>query len=144
MELVRLQREDLPQLLSLLQELNPSDPELEEDRAEALWNAIGADGKVHLFGLKDARELIAHCHLVIIPNFTRGGSPYGLIENVIVKENRRGAGLGTQLLREVLDFARDACCYKVILTSGRSEPRVKDFYEKAGFSTGRTAYHVKF
>ena len=71
--------------------------------------------------------------LVIVPNLGHDGAPYALIENVVVDEAARGAGHGERLLRYMIDEARAAGCYKVVLTSRKSRQDAHRFYERIGF-----------
>jgi len=84
---------DLPQLLALYPHLNPADPipslEVAQRRLEALQKYPGS---AVFIGIVDA-STIASCTLVVIPNLTRGGQAYGLIENVVNKCGSDG-GLG--------------------------------------------------
>ncbi len=130
----RAELEDLPVVLRLLEDLHPSDTSVVSlESCEAVWEAICSDDKIY-FGLLEAdTELVASCHLVLVPNLTRGASPYGVIENVVTKKSQRGNGYGTLLLKSILAVAWDAGCYKVMLMTGRKDKKVYDFYKRAGF-----------
>ena len=85
---------------------------------------------------------MAACHLVVVPNLTRGAKPYGVIENVVTRSKHRRQGIGTRLLRHVLEEAWSLGCYKVMLMTGREDAH--PFYEKAGFKPGlKTAFVAK-
>jgi len=38
------------------------------------------------------------CTLIVVPNLSRGGRPYALIENVVTHPDQRGKGLGKAIL----------------------------------------------
>ena len=59
--------------------------------------------------------------------------PFGLLEDVFVDESVRGSGIGTALVNEVIDCARQSGCYKLIATSRASRPKVHALYERLGF-----------
>jgi GNAT superfamily N-acetyltransferase len=80
----------------------------------------------------DGRE-VARAYLYIMNNDLHQ-APFGLLEDVYVDESRRGGGLGTNLVREVISAARDAGCYKLIATSRNSRPLVQDLYRRLGFA----------
>ena len=54
----------------------------------------------------------------------------GIIEDVVVKENQRGKGIGKLLVKNLIEKAKQNNCDKIILSS--SEKNLK-FYEKLGF-----------
>jgi len=136
-------RGDLPQLLALYPHLNPVDPipsvEVAERRLEELKRYRGS---AVFIGLVDA-STIASCTLVVIPNLTRGGQPYGLIENVVTHAHHRGRGYGKQILQAVVAAAWDADCYKVMLMTGSKNPATLAFYASAGFEQDKTGFQVR-
>lgn len=123
---------DAPALLALYQHLNPGDP---PPPAEALAAAFGHPGLRH-FGVVQAGRLIASCNLAVLPNLTRGGRAYGVIENVVTDAAYRGQGHGQAVIRHALGQAWQAGCYKVVLTTSRKDPAVWAFYERCGFDSG--------
>ena len=54
----------------------------------------------------------------------------GVIEDVVVKENQRGKGIGKLLVKNLIEKAKQNNCDKIILSS--SEKNLK-FYQKLGF-----------
>ena len=86
---------------------------------------------------------VATCTLIIVPNLTRGGTPYGLIENVVTHEDYRDNGYGKRILADAVDHAWENGCYKVMLSTGSSKPDVLSFYESAGFEQSRTGFQQR-
>lgn len=80
--------------------------------------------------------LVATCFVCAIPNLTRGGRPYALIENVVTHVNYRRRGIGQRVLEKALAFAWERNCYKTMLLTSRTEPEVHAFYERCGFVAG--------
>ena len=60
--------------------------------------------------------------------------PFGLMEDVYVEESYRGRGIGSELVRKVIEIAKNSNCYKLIATSRTSRPKVHELYQKLGFS----------
>ena len=56
--------------------------------------------------------------MIIVPNLTRGGRPYALVENVVVHSQYQKMGVGRQMVTHAIAKAREANCYKVMLLSG--------------------------
>ena len=59
--------------------------------------------------------------------------PFGFLENVFVKEENRGKGLGSKLVEAVITEAKKQNCYKIICTSRYESPKVHALYNKLGF-----------
>ena len=134
---------DLEGLAALYQHLNPSDEEISPDLAASRLGEIGQlPGSAVLLGLLGA-VLVASCTLIVIPNLTRGGKPYALIENVVTHAGYRGRGYGTSILHAAAKAAWDAGCYKVMLMTGSKQPSTLKFYENAGFEQTKTGFQIR-
>ncbi|WP_283607851.1 GNAT family N-acetyltransferase [Faecalispora anaeroviscerum] len=57
----------------------------------------------------------------------------GVIEDVVVREECRGQGIGEQMIRFALERGKEAGCYKVALSSNVKRERAHHFYESLGF-----------
>ncbi len=53
----------------------------------------------------------------ILPNLTRGGRAFMVVENVVVASAARRGGVGAVLMDAAVTLARAAGCYKVQLLS---------------------------
>jgi len=134
---------DLPALLDLYQHLNPGDATVSpEEGADILARFSKYEGSVILVGLL-GRTLVASCTLVVIPNLTRAGAPYGLIENVVTDARYRGRGYGRAILAEAVAAAWRCDCYKAMLLTGSSDPATHRFYGGAGFEQTKTGFQVR-
>lgn len=59
--------------------------------------------------------------------------PFGFMEDVFVEAGKRGRGIGTKLVNEVIAEAKKQRCYKIICTSRYTSTKVHDLYMKLGF-----------
>ena len=136
-------QDDMPQLLQLYRHLNPDDRAIAEGEARARWDLLKRYPGSDIFvGYLDTR-LVATCTLVVIPNLTRGGAPYALIENVVTHATHRRQGYGKAVLGEAIDAAWRADCYKVMLLTGSKEPATLEFYHDAGFEQSKTGFQIR-
>jgi GNAT superfamily N-acetyltransferase len=134
---------DLPRLLDLYVHLNPDDARSSPEYAAAILDhLIRYEGSVVLVGVIGS-VLITTCTLVVIPNLTRGGTPYALIENVVTHADHRGAGFGRTVLRAAVERAWEAGCYKVMLMTGSKNSSTLAFYEAAGFEQTKTGFQIR-
>lgn len=136
-------RADLPALLDLYQHLSPGDDKPTLALAEDVFERFLAyAGSVVLVAEVDG-AVAASCTLVVVPNLTRGGRPYGLIENVVTHAAHRRRGLGHRLLDAASEAAWAAGCYKVMLMTGSTKPETLDFYRAAGFEASKTGFQKR-
>lgn len=135
--------EDIDGLLALYRALNPDDPQLSTEIAEARLNVLLAmPGGVFLGDLDGL--LVSTATLFILPNITRGGRPYGLIENVVSLSSHRGRGFGKAVVTAAIEAGRQADCYKVMLMTGRPDPAVYAFYQACGMTASKQGFQVRF
>src|SRR5690242_4606993 len=92
-------RGDFEAISRLYHQLHPGEPVL-TDRAD--FDRIVASEFFRLCVLEVDGEVVATTYLNLVPNLTRGSRPYGVVENVVVDESRRGTGLGKQLMAATL------------------------------------------
>jgi GNAT superfamily N-acetyltransferase len=136
-------RNDLSGLLDLYQHLAPGDVRPTPDRAAEVFDQFAAYGGSAIFVGEISGVLAASCSLVVVPNLTRGGSPYGLIENVVTHSDFRNRGFGKQLLLAASDAAWRVGCYKVMLMTGSKKPETVNFYLGAGFEQSKTGFQKR-
>ncbi|MEO5686360.1 MAG: GNAT family N-acetyltransferase [Burkholderiaceae bacterium] len=127
-------RDDLDALLALNDQLNPGDAVAPRAHLAAILERIVTSEHFAIVVATQDDRVVATCYLNVIPNLTRGGASYAVVENVVVESALRGGGLGQQVVRFALDQAWRRGCYKVLLQTGSRDPRVHRFYENCGFS----------
>jgi ribosomal protein S18 acetylase RimI-like enzyme len=131
---------DLPEVLNLYRHLHPHDPQLEAATAERVWSTLLASSLMTVIVAQAAELLVSSCTLAIVPNLSRGGRSYGVIENVVTRADYRRLGLGRRVLAHALDVAWQADCYKVLLATASKQEATPRFYEGAGFHRGGKTY----
>ncbi|MCV6585721.1 MAG: GNAT family N-acetyltransferase [Marinibacterium sp.] len=135
--------QDLPGLLHLYRDLHVDDaPPTPDEAARILADIAALRGSAVLIA-EDAGGMLASCTLMMIPNLTRAGRPYGLVENVVTAAAHRGQGHGQAVLRAAIDRAWQAGCYKVMLLTGRCDPGTLAFYRAAGFEQSKTGFQIR-
>lgn len=137
------QPDDLDALLLLYRELNSDDDLLQPDLLREKYAAILAHPGLTIFVALDDDTPVATISLVVIPNLTRGGRPYALIENVVSAVSHRGQGYGKAVVCHAIEAAWQAGCYKAMLLTGRTDPAIHQFYEACGFVQNKTGFQVR-
>lgn len=133
MEYRQAKRADLQEILNLYKELNPDDPVLQIDKANSIWDIVEHNNLIRYFVAIDSDIIVASCTIAVIPNLTRNGRPYAVIENVITKSEFRKKGIGQGIINAAVDFAKENNCYKIILLSSVKRTEAHEFYEAIGF-----------
>ncbi|MBN8830931.1 MAG: GNAT family N-acetyltransferase [Sphingomonadales bacterium] len=137
--------DDLPAMLALYRHLSPEDPLLEPEQVRADYARLIGSDLASLLVADVGGAVVASCLLLIVPNLTRGGRPFAIIENVVTHSDHRRQGLGTRLLALASKRAQAANCYKLMLATGRSDEGVLRFYEQAGFTRGgKTFFEMRW
>ena len=90
---------------------------------ESIFSSDEVDGIVAL----EKGNVLGYASIHYINKITRKS---GIIEDVVVKENQRGKGIGKLLVNNLIEKAKKNNCDKIILSS--SEKNLK-FYQKLGF-----------
>ncbi|MBB4955270.1 GNAT superfamily N-acetyltransferase [Agrobacterium vitis] len=137
------QPDDLGSLLLLYRELNSDDDLLQPDLVREKYAEILAHPGLTIFLALDKDIPAATASLVVIPNLTRGGRPYALIENVASAISHRGQGYGKAVVLHAISSAWQAGCYKAMLLTGRTDPAIHKFYEACGFVQNKTGFQVR-
>lgn len=134
---------DLPALSGLYRHLDAQDLPCPPEKArDILERFLRYEGSAILIGMAGT-ELATSCTVVIIPNLTRSGAPYALIENVVTHADYRGRGFGKAVLQAAVERAWEAGCYKAMLMTGSKRPSTFAFYEAAGFSQSKTGFQIR-
>jgi glucosamine-phosphate N-acetyltransferase len=106
-----------------------SDVGLRPDEALEFFHERLAAG-VRTFVACEGDEVIGTASLLIERKYLHRGGRVGHIEDVAVRRDLQRQGVGTELMRHVVEEARRLGCYKVILNC--FEDRV-GFYARLGF-----------
>ena len=75
-------------------------------------------------------KIVGSTTLLVEQKFIHEGGIVGHIEDVVVKKEFEGQGIGMKLVLSLLDIAKERECYKTILNC---EDELIPFYEKIGF-----------
>lgn len=134
---------DLRTLLALYRHLNADDPEPELHLAESRLAEILTHPGMTIFAAFDGDEAVSSVTLVVIPNLTRGGASYALIENVVTHGDYRQRGLAGAVIRKAIEAAWEKKCYKVMLLTGSKEPATLRFYANCGFTQDKTGFQIR-
>jgi GNAT superfamily N-acetyltransferase len=123
---------DLEDALALYRELVGEGDVPAGDAARARFDAVILHPGTTVFGAQVGGRIMSVATLHILPNMTRGGRPYALIENVVTAARYRGRGLGRGVMAALVEAARGQDANKIMLLTG-TDTGARGFYRKCGF-----------
>lgn len=137
--------QDLESVIALYKFLDIADTFDDMAAAKSIWERMLATGGLTVLIGEASGQAVTTCTLITVPNLTRGGRSYAIIENVVTHGDYRNLGYGTAILAAAVERAKQADCYKIVLTTGSRRESTLRFYEGAGFSpASKTAFEMRF
>ena len=141
-------RRDVPAIVRLLAEDNLG---AQRERFEtplpapyyAAFEAIDADPNNELIVAHANGEIIGTLQLMFLPHLSHQGGMRAQVSSVRVAEQFRGQGIGTDMMKWVLERARERGCLLMQLTSSKSRTDAHRFYEKLGFEKTNIGMKIK-
>ena len=97
------------------------------------FKLIDSDPNQYLMLVIDGDEIVATCHLTIMPSLTFTGSTRMQIEAVRVAEKYRGQKIGQWMMNAAFEYGKAKGVKIIQLTTNKKRPKAKHFYERLGF-----------
>ena len=131
LEIERISERDLPELAALFRELSGREQSLEKMKIS--FSNMEKNEEYIVLGAKIGGRLAGSVMGIVCHDLVDDCRPFMVIENVIVAEEFRRAGVGRALMKCIEDICieRD-CCYSM-LVSGSQRTDAHRFYESIGY-----------
>ncbi len=138
---------DIPRILELYRQLAFSPPPegVASPTAEEylrIFNEMVALPGYSLLVAEEDGEILGTLVLAILPGIAHGVSPFAVVEYVVVDEKARRRGIGRLLMEYVIARAKEADCYKIMLTSDKRREQSHEFYESLGFEASAHGFRL--
>ncbi len=104
--------------------------DIDKNKAKEILKKIKQNPNHIIHVAMDDKKVIGTATLFIEQKFIHDGGIVGHIEDVVVRKDYEGQGIGMKLVISLLDVSKTKKCYKTILNC---EDSLKLFYEKIGF-----------
>lgn len=104
--------------------------DLTAEEAIRIWRGRNAAGVRTVVAVDEAGNVMGTASLILEHKFIHKGGTIGHIEDVAVHPNHEGKGVGSAVVRALVELARQSGCYKVILSCNDQNIA---FYSKLGF-----------
>ena len=125
-----IEEEDLDKgFLEVLDNLRKAS-DLEGHKAKEVLEKIKQNPNHRIHVAIDDNKVVGTTTLLIEQKFIHQGGLVGHIEDVVIRKDYEGAGIGIKLVLSLLEYAKKKQCYKTILDCNDN---IKPFYERIGF-----------
>ena len=104
--------------------------DIDEKKAKQILKRISSIPNHKIYVAISESKVVGAATIFIEPKFIHRGGYVGHIEDVVVRKEYQGKGVGEKLVRKLLEYAQNYGCYKTILDC---TDEIKPFYEKLGF-----------
>ena len=104
--------------------------DLDKNKANEILKKIKQNPNHIIYVAIDNKKIVGSTTLLIEQKFIHDGGLVGHIEDVVVRKDYEGKGIGIKLVTSMLERAKEKNCYKTILDC---KDDVKQFYERIGF-----------
>ena len=104
--------------------------DIDKNKAKEILKKIKQNSNHIIYVAIDNKKIVGSTTLLIEQKFIHDGGLVGHIEDVVVRKNYEGNGIGIKLVTSLLERAKEKNCYKTILDCNDD---VKQFYERIGF-----------
>jgi GNAT superfamily N-acetyltransferase len=111
-------------------------PEFEAtDETANYWSAVQETRRQRgdVLVAEEDGDVVGVCQVIIFQHFQHAGGWCCELESVHVRDDRRGHGIGGQLLEAAEALARDRGCYRIQLTSRNVRLDAHRFYLANGY-----------
>lgn len=106
---------------------------LTDPRYRAAFDEISADPNHRLIVAEANGEILGTLQISYLPGLPRFGMKRAILENVHIRGDQRGKGLGSDMVKWAIERSREAGCGMVQLTSNKTRLDAHRFYTKLGF-----------
>ena len=104
--------------------------DIDKNKAKEILKKIQQNSNHIIHVAVDDNKIVGSTTLLIEQKFIHDGGLVGHIEDVVVRKDYEGRGIGIKLVTSLLERAKEKNCYKTILDCNDD---VKQFYERIGF-----------
>ncbi len=104
--------------------------DIDKNKAKEILKKIKQNPNYIIHVAIDDNKIVGSTTLLVEQKFIHDGGLVGHIEDVVVRKEYEGKGIGIKLVMSMLERAKEKNCYKTILDC---KDDLKQFYERIGF-----------
>jgi GNAT superfamily N-acetyltransferase len=143
----RAVEKDIPRILELYRQLSFEPEKFRPspvNECQKVFRKMSQYPDYTLLVAEDNGQVVGTTVLAILPGFAHGTSPFAVVEYVVVDEKFRSKGIGKLMMNSVKSLAKEAGCYKIMLTSDNRRERAHKFYTSLGFEPSAQGFRFYF
>jgi glucosamine-phosphate N-acetyltransferase len=126
----KLQRKDIYNGFLLSLDSLRESSHIKPKKANAIFDKISKNPQQVIYVAVENSKIIGSASILIEQKFIHEGGKVGHIEDVVVRKEFQGRGIGQKIVKSLLEYAEKQGCYKTILDCADD---LVQFYEKIGF-----------
>ncbi|MFT4031418.1 MAG: GNAT family N-acetyltransferase [Siphonobacter sp.] len=127
------QPNDLANVMALYQSALEDPILLSKEEATATFQQMKNYPDYTLYVAENNGSIVGTFALLIMDNLGHYGAKSGIVEDVAVRPDQQGKGIGKALMLFALERCREKKCYKMALSSNLKREKTHAFYESLGF-----------
>lgn len=128
---------DIPEMCALLSELFSIEADFSPDRGKQFQGLElllrGTSGLSVVLVAEVSDSIVGMCSLQIVISTAEGG-PVGLMEDLVVRKDHRGRGIGTKLLSEITGWCHTRDISRIQLLRDTDNLAAREFYSLNGWT----------
>jgi len=136
--------DDLNRIIELYEELGEQKIDISPDSMQRIFNEISEIPGHYFLVIEKDDYVLGTLYLQVVPNLSHNGSPWAMIENVVVDKKQHRNGLGRLLMEYAINICRESGCHKVQLMSMSKRKEAHQFYRSMGFKDNDMAFRLYF
>ncbi|MBE0480065.1 MAG: GNAT family N-acetyltransferase [Dehalococcoidia bacterium] len=142
--------EDIPHIVRLYDQLTIHFSEMEKGLSGSpadyrkVFDEISADARHELFVIEDGGEVAGTVALLTVPNLSHKGTPWAMVENLVVDPKSKRRSLGRLLLEHCIARARKKGCHRIELCSDKRREEAHRLYRSVGFEPLAYGFRIYF
>jgi GNAT superfamily N-acetyltransferase len=125
---------DVPAIMPIIAQMDlDGDAHLPLPEAEEIFTRVSTYGNHEVYVATADSEVVGTFVLLIMHHLSHHGARSVIIDDVVVRDDWRGKGVGRMMMDYAVRRGKALGCYKFMLSSGIRRERAHAFYEDLGF-----------
>jgi GNAT superfamily N-acetyltransferase len=133
---------DASELTRIYAQFGPHDRHVTPQRVIELLGHFAGYPDYHVYVAEASGAIVGTISILIAEALGSRCRPFAVVEDVVVDEACRRAGIGRAMMKFAMDRARQAGCYKLMLSTNVTRLEAHQFYESLGFAKHGYSYSV--